>query len=350
LDFDVELSEDLKGRFSFGKTIARAGYGQLSAVVGNLGTTGSTLNGSTPTANAANPALIPLESDNLDLSIEWYYDDASYASIGVFEKRVSNFIGNETVDANWFGIRDQTNGPRAQAAKDELDNLGVLVDDTSLFVMMAVLDNPADFPGGAGDFQIDAGTGNTVDPTFAVAVATAYDLFPDSSDPLMTFKTSQPVNNKEALFKGAELGVQHFFGDTGFGVQANYTAVSSDTEFDNLGVPGVSQFALTGLSDTYNIVGIYENAGWSARLAYNWRDKFLAQANVGGSNNPNYVEEHDQFDLNVAYDVTDALTVFFEGINLTEQDTRQTARNEHQLWFLDDLGARYQIGARYTFE
>ncbi|HEX5055888.1 MAG TPA: TonB-dependent receptor [Gammaproteobacteria bacterium] len=350
LDFDVELTEDLKGRFSFGKTIARAGYGFLSSVVSGFGTTGATLNGALPSANASNPQLIPLESDNLDLSVEWYYDDASFASIGIFEKRVSNFIGTESVTANWFGIRDQTAGPRAQAARDALDTLGVQINDTSLFVMTAVLDNPGDFPGGMADFQIDAGTGNTVDQTFAVDVATQYDVIPDSSDPLMEFRTSTPVNNKEALFKGTEFGIQHFFGDTGLGVQVNYTNVSSDTEFDNLGVPGVSQFALTGLSDTYNVVGIYEIGGFSARLAYNWRDKFLAQGNQGNSSNPIYVDEYNQLDLNVGYDITDFLSVFFEGINLTGENTRQTVRNDHQLWFVDDLGARYQVGARFTFE
>jgi TonB-dependent receptor len=349
-DFDVEVREDLKARFSYGKSISRAGYGSLSAVVSNLGTTGSTLLGTDPTARASNPALVPLESDNVDVSVEWYYDEASFASVGLFEKRVSNFIGSETVVSNWFGIQDQTNGPRAQAAEAALDGLGVLVDDTSLFVMMAVLDNPADFPNGAADFQIDSGTGNTVDPVFAVNVATAYDLVPEAGDPLMQFSTTQPVNNREARFSGAEFGVQHFFGDTGFGVLFNYTVVNSDTAFDNEGDPTQSQFALTGLSDTYNLVGVYENAGWSARVAYNWRDDFLAGTNRGGSNNPTYVEEYTQLDLSVAYDVNDALTVFFEGINLTEEDVRQYARTERQLWFLDDLGARYQFGARYTFE
>jgi TonB-dependent receptor len=270
--------------------------------------------------------------------------------VGLFEKRVKNFIGQDQVVSSWFGLRDQTNGPRAEAAIEALGNIGVLVDDTSLFVMMAVLDNPVDFPGGEADFQIDAGTGNTTDAGFAVTVATLYDLLPESSDPLMEFSTTTPVNNKEASFSGAEFAVQHFFGDTGFGVVANYTAVNSDTSFDDTGLPSVSQFALTGLSDTANLVAIFENFGFQARLAYNWRDAFLAQTNRGNSRNPTYVDEYTQLDLNLAYDVSDALTVFFEGINLTEEDTRQYGRSERQLWFLEDLGARYQIGARYTFE
>lgn len=348
-DFDINFRDDLKGRFSYSKSISRAPYSQMSASVSGFGAVGATLNGNTPTANAANPSLIPLESDNVDISLEWYYNDSSYVSVGLFEKRVSNFIGNEQVDANWFGIRDQTNGPRVEAAKEALDDLGVLVNDTSLFVMTAVLEHPEQYPDGAADFVTDA-SGTLVDPAFAVTVATAYDIIPNADDPLMVFSTTTPVNNKEAKFSGAEFAVQHFFGDTGFGLQANYTVVNSDTSFNDLGDPTLSQFALTGLSDTANLVGIYENDNFQVRLAYNWRDKFLSQTNRGNSNNPTYVDEYEQVDLSVSYNVTDALTVSFEGINLTGEDNRQYGRSERQLWFLEDQEPRYQIGARYTFE
>ena len=83
-DFDLDLRDDLKARFSYSKTIARASYGNLAASVSGFGTVGSTLLGSQPAADASNPALVPLESDNLDLSLEWYYDESSYASIGFY--------------------------------------------------------------------------------------------------------------------------------------------------------------------------------------------------------------------------------------------------------------------------
>lgn len=341
MDFDITLSEDLKGRVSYSKTIARASFGDLQAAVGNYGTVGSTYLGARPTANEGNPELVPLESNNFDVSVEWYYDESSYASIGLFEKRVDNFVGTEQIDKNHFGVLDQTNGPRAQAAAEALIARSIAVDDTSLFVMMAVLDNPVDFPGGAADYI------NTAD--FQVEVATAYDLIPEPGDPQMIFRTSTPVNNKEAKIYGAEFALQHFFGDTGFGVQANYTLVRGDIGFNNETDPGVSQFALTGLSDTANLVGIYERGPFQARLAYNWRDKYLNQTNRGNSRNPTYVEAYAQVDLNVSYDVNDQLTVFLEGLNLNEENNRQYARSQSQLWYLEDLGARYHLGARYNF-
>ena len=319
----------------------------LTASVGNFGTVGSTVLGTTPTAEASNPQLVPLESDNLDLSLEWYYDDASYASVGFFDKRVSNFVGTEQIDETHFGIRDQTNGPRAQAAAEALESLGVSVDDTSLFVMMAVLDNPQDFPNGAADFVAN---GTVVDADFAVDVATLYDLVPNEDDPLMVFRTATPVNNKQAHIYGAELAIQHFFGDTGFGIQANYTMVEGDIGFDVASDPGTSQFALTGLSDTANLVAIYENEFLQARVAWNWRDDYLARTNEGNSRNPVFVEAYDQLDASVTWLVNDRLAVSVEGLNITGENIRHYNRTPNQLFYLQDLGARYQIGARYTFD
>src|SRR5690606_29156876 len=89
-----------------------------------------------PTANASNPNLLPLESTNFDLSLEWYYDDASYVSAGIFEKNVFNFLGSETVERDWLGIRDVTAGPRAQQAVADLEAAGWAVDDDNLHGMM----------------------------------------------------------------------------------------------------------------------------------------------------------------------------------------------------------------------
>ena len=94
---------------------------------------------------------------------------------------------------------------------------------------------------------------------------------------------------------------------------------------------------------------MYENFGFTVRLAYNWRDEFLSQVNVGNSRNPIYVEEYEQIDLNVSYDFNDHLSVSFEGLNLTEEDVRWHGRSKKQLWFLEDQGARYALGARYKF-
>ena len=176
-----------------------------------------------------------------------------------------------------------------------------------------------------------------------------FDLRATDADPEVIFRTSTPDNNRAAKIYGAEFAIQHFFGESGFGIQANYTVVRGDVGFDTNADPNESQFALVGLSDTANLIGIYEKDSWQARIAWNWRDKYLAEVNKGGSNNPRFEEAYWQIDVNVSYDINPQLTVFAEALNLTGEDSRSHARNKAMLWYLTDLGPRYQIGLRYDF-
>jgi len=345
LDINVNFSEQLVGRFSFSKTLARPGLGQLTSAVTGFGVGGTTLLSATPSATANNPYLRPLVSTNYDISLEWYFADTSYVSAGLWEKRVEDFVGIEQTDRT-FGIPDQTSGPRAEAAFDALVDLGYEVDVGRLYTMMVILGNPDRFPNGAADFD---GTTAQQDELGEDCQA-ACDILPAANDPEMVFQVSGPINiEDEAKIYGMEFAVQHFFGETGFGVMANYTLVRGDIKFDNMAPPSEDQFALLGLSDTANLVLMYENYGVSARIAYNWRDEFLNRTQVGDSKNPGYVEAHSQLDANVSYQLTDNIDIFMEAINLTGEDRREHARSKEMLLGLEDLGARYQLGARYTF-
>lgn len=353
LDLKLNLSDDLVARAAFSKTIARAGFGDLRYSPSGFGTTGSTFNGYQPTASSGNPSLLPLESDNFDVSVEYYFDDASYASVGVFEKRVTNFIGQGQEERTFYGIKDQSSGssPRVQAAVAALRGLNLQTDDTNLYAMMVLQAHPealnvvkngvAVFPNGVYE--------GTSDQQLVLGETAGWDISPNGDDPDMVFLTSQPVNDKEAKLYGAEFAVQHFFGESGFGVLANYTLVRGDVGFDNNGLPTETQFALTGLSDTANFVLMYEKHGVEARLAYNWRDEFLTETNQGASRNPRYVEAYSQIDLSVSYELTENLTLSAEAINLTGEDSREYNRNSRMIRFANDLGARYAVGARYKF-
>ena len=57
------------------------------------------------------------------------------------------------------------------------------------------------------------------------AAKSAYDVTGNASDPLYTYNVNRPVNLNKAKIHGWELGGQYFFGETGFGVSANYTIV-----------------------------------------------------------------------------------------------------------------------------
>ena len=109
-------------------------------------------------------------------------------------------------------------------------------------------------------------------------------------------------------------------------------------------------FALTGLSDTANAVLMFEKFGWSARLAWNWRDEYLLAANQNGNNrNPYFVEEYQQFDAAVAYNFSENFSVSLEAINVTGEDVRWSARSYNQMVRLVDQSPRYMVGVRYQF-
>jgi TonB-dependent receptor len=354
LDFDIAITDSIKGRFSYSQTIARPGYDQLSEGITPNGPGGSTLLGARGSGAQNNVGLKPLESENFDLSLEYYFSDKGYVSAAAFLKNVENFIGNSVQQMSIYGIRDETSGPRAQAARAALIAGNRAVNDSSLFTMVAMIENP-------GSFQYDS-DGDGVKETFTGgqanydgsdaqhrAFATQYDILPNDTDPVWSFAVNTPVNNKKAKIHGFELGGQYFFGDTGFGVLANYTIVRGDIGYDVASNPNENQFALLGLSDSANGVLMFEKFGLSARLAYNWRDEFLSNINQGGFRNPIYVEAYDQIYLSVGYDINDHLAVSFEAINLTGEDVRWHGRSDKQLWRLEDQGARYGLGARYKF-
>lgn len=357
LDFSIDLTSEWKARASFSQTIARPPYGNLYAGPNPNQPTGSILvNPSTRAGgDAQNPALQPLESNNFDLALEWYFADASYISATYWNKSVDNFIGNTVVRENLYGLTDPTSGPDAQAALDFLTSQacvtqvtaagndvdsGCSANDTALFTALAMLRN-AGATGGLASYD---GSSAQV-----LAMENAYDLVGEADDPLYMFDVNRPVNQNKAKLHGWELGGQYFFGDTGFGVFANYTKVNGDVGFDNT-VLERDQFALLGLSDTANVMLMYEKYGWSARLAWNWRDEYLIAANQNGSNrNPFYVEEYKQFDLSVNYAFSDAWSVGFEAINFTGEDVRWHGRSKKQVIKLVDQSPRYMLGVRYKF-
>lgn len=366
LNFDLHFSDQVIGRFAYSKTIARANYGNLEAGATVNGPGGSTLNGFQATANQNDPGLLPLESDNFDLSLEYYFSDTGYISAGFFEKRVNNFIGTAVFDQSLFGIQDQTGGPEAQKVFNWLKANNFATDDSSLFTAMAMDMNPGTFTDANGTWTGGLANYNGTNAQH-IAFATKYDAVPTNvasyvsgsstvtstsvsgagTDPNYIFAVQTPVNNKAARIHGFELGGQMFFGETGFGLQANYTIVRGDVHFDDTGDPNVNQFALLGLSDSANVVAMYEKYGLNARLAWNWRDRYLVNVNQGGFRNPVYADPHKQIDLSVGYDFNKHFSVSFDGINLTGEGVRYYGRSEKQLWRLESSGPRYELGVRY---
>jgi len=352
VDLKIELMPDLIGRISYSETIARPSYGNLFVADDSNTPPRPTAFGGIATGSTGDAGLLPLQSDNIDISLEWYFDDSSMLSVSFFDKKVENFIGTGQSTRNLFGLRDPSSGNPGTRSGDALTELGVIgadPTDVNLFTLTALIDQMGSIAAASAVFQANF-AGGFLNQAFIDSTFGAYDVTPNASDPLFGFEVQGPINNREGSIHGIEFALQHFFGDTGFGFQANYTMVDGDVTIDVGADPSVDQFALLGLSDTANFTAIYEKYGFSARVAYNWRDEYLASTNRGGGNrNPVFNEAFGQVDLNVSYDVTETLQFSFEAINLTGENLRTFGRDNSNFWFVQELDPRYLLGARYRF-
>ena len=318
VDIRVDLTDDLVSRVSFGKSITRAPLGNL---LGGLSLSGSPKIGAR-TGSRGNTNLQPYQSTNLDISLEYYYDEGSYAAVGLFWKQVDDWIETSTVDVTFDGLYDVYLGARWNEAVGLINGRGEQATDTAIFNEMIALGY------GNADGQIEP------DP---------------SSDPLISWRLSSPENVEERKTNGVELAVQHMFEETGFGVSVNATIVSGDVDYNPYIL--ATQKALPGLSDSANFTGFYEDDKLSVRLTYAWRASYLIGQGQGqgtSDNPPQFAKEYGQWDVSVNYDINDTITVFFEGINLNNETEQHYGRFEEQFLFAGQYGPRYSVGVRLS--
>ncbi|HEY5850478.1 MAG TPA: TonB-dependent receptor, partial [Lysobacter sp.] len=242
LDASLDITDSIILRGSYSQTIGRPGWAdiqggrtldQIVRVDGGTGTQGD-------------PTLKPLVSDNFDLSLEWYFAESSYVSVGYFRKDIENYIGtSQIVDVGGsdgetpFNLHTPVGGGYWNAA---LAN-GCAQADV-VCIRNYIL----------GNFNGQPGVTATGTDVNGNATGTINGL---ASDPLANFRITTPANKQDSTLDGWEFNVQHVFGETGFGVAANYTIVDSpDLNYDNALIGG--QFALVGLSDSANLVLFYE--------------------------------------------------------------------------------------------
>ena len=322
VDFDIEPLSGVKLRASYSHTITRADYASLQGgrTLDQLFRVGG------GTGSQGNPGLIPYKSKNIDLSAEWYYGKDSYISIGYFKKDVSNFITSGRISTPAFGLTNPGSGPRYAAAIAALGANAAAVDIRQYIF--------THYPSTTVQTGVDANGYITGD------------ILGQPGDSPLVFQITTPTNSSQtATIHGWEFAIQHSFWNTGFGAILNYTIVDGSAIYDNSKPASVAQFALVGLSDSANAVLFYDKNKIQARIAYNWRDQFLA----GGGPNPTYVEAYGQIDGSASYEFIHGLTAFAEVINLTGSGRRGHQRSDRNVTFASPGYARYSAGFRFAF-
>lgn len=319
IDLKYEISDDMVARFSWGKSITRAPIGLLQ---GGRSFSGSPKLGAR-TVSEGNTSLLPYESTNLDLSLEYYYADDSYAALGLFRKSVKNYVDYQATDETFAGLTDVYNSQRWTQAAAALEADGIQATDTAIFEYLVA----NGFANADGEIE------------------------PLAGDPLIVWRVTKPRNlDDEKTVEGVEIAVQHVFGDSGLGLGFNATLVSGDVEYDPYDLE--PQNPLVGISDSANVQAFYEKDALSVKVTYAYRTDYVVGMgqSQGSSDNPaTQFDDFGQWDMSVNYDVNDDFTVFFEGVNINDETERGYGRFEEQFLFARQYGPRYALGARYSF-
>lgn len=251
-----------------------------------------------------NPDLAPMTATQFDISAEWYFDEnGGMAHVALFRKEIDDFFRRDNV---------------------------------------------------ISDVQNPNGTVVPVNST------------------LYTNIGSGEIN-------GAEIGASKFFDSLpapfdGLGIQASYTYIDSKAKIpaNALGVSPVDtdrslygQMPIDQLSkNAFNIIGMYEKDGFSARLAYSWRSKYLITwggngfdpdfnfGEGGKARLPVYNDDYGQLDASISYTFLDNYTVTAEASNLLKEKTvgimEQNGAGDHVAYsYAQD--ARFAIGLRAKF-
>lgn len=316
LNLAYSLTEDVIARFAFSKALANPDMGDvrnttslyaLETVRDNFTDTSVTppktylVGGRVAEwgGGAGNPYLMPMESRQWDASLEWYFAKAGSVTFTVFNKELSDF---------WVqGAFDRT------------------------------YTNPT-----TGVTQTASVTGTT--------------------------------NNGEGEIKGFEFAYQQFFDMLpapfdGVGLQFNYSYIDSES-FPNSGDLGkdpnsngavdtgarvdLSGLPLQGQSkDTLNLALMYEKNDWSARLAYNWRSRYLLTTRDVISRYPLWNEDAGFLDGSINYSISDNLTVGMQFTNLLNTQTKTTmildgkGLEAGRSWFENDRRAAITLKGQF---
>lgn len=150
------------------------------------------------------------------------------------------------------------------------------------------------------------------------------------------FQVNTPVNGDDGKLKGVELQYQQpftFLPEPFDGLGALVNITLSDSE--RTGSDGKAR-PLQGQSETsYNIVGYYEKDDFTARVAYSYRSDYQN----AGRNGFDYVTDaYGQVDLSLRYSINANFEVFFEGLNMLEEDVYVYAARTNENGSVNDYG------------
>ena len=283
INVKLTLARNLFARGAFFETLDEPSFYDLRAS-GSAGASVSAASASSGgqvtgyTSNTGNPALRPMQSNNWDFALQWFPQAASEAHLDFFYKTLKNTIvyGNTLQPVPFVTANGTT----------VIENASVNVDFNS---------------------------------------------------------------PKAATIKGVEFGGHTYFSMlpwpwNGLGIESNFTYIDSSSPGNQyVDISGVihHNVPVVGLSKyNYNAVLMYDDARWSARLAWSWRSRYLMTTDSNGTNGsytyysapgvgqtigislPVYAAAYGELDLGLTYRPTKNLSIAAQIGNLTNSTTK----------------------------
>lgn len=310
LNLRLEVAEDQFVRFAAGKVLSRPRLDDMrpnnqvtfNFNPGNI--TATDLANSPWGGSAGNPALQPLEANQIDISYENYFADAGYFSLGFFYKDLKNWHreGAAVADFSQFYI------PEYHQVEVGVDTDGDGVDDSTEVLM------PTLFQGGVS-FREDGLQGFV--RGWEAQLSLPFEILHDSLN--------------------------------GFGMFASATLMEGELD-DGGRIPGLSK-------DSYSLTMFYENQGFEFRVAAIKRTDFLTEERGLSLALVNANREGTTFvDAQIGYDFSESdwealhgLRVTLQGQNLTDEYDLTTGDDARQVLSSQRFGRNFILGLNYQF-
>lgn len=184
---------------------------------------------------------------------------------------------------------------------------------------------------------------------------------PEEVPGIGTVLVTRPRNGGRGRIEGVEAAFTTFFDFlpgvlSGFGTQLNATYIDGKQalpaelggDATDVDIPGVSQWS-------YNLVALYEKGPISARLAYNYRSRFVNFFFNPSDEDPvagEYTRGIERLDFSLAVAPVEAVTITFDIANITNQPFRNVRNYTDTQSYPRDIrydGRLWALGARFRF-
>jgi len=266
LNLRFKLTRDLQLRLAASKALSRPDISQLNSYM-HIGTSWSAASGQQATfqgftaSTGGNPALKPMQADQLDSALEWYFSKTGSVYGTVFMKNIKDYVTNETWTDTIQGQPVAVTGP------------------------------------------VNAGTGKVK------GIELGYQQFFDF---LPGFLKGFGVQANYTFLQSSLIS-----GTTSCDPNHGNGSCAAGSIVNNPALP------MAGLSPhSFNFTGMYENELVSARLAWSWRSKYLiTPEDTGDTYLPMWNAAFGQLDGSVFYHITKDMQVGLQANNLNHATT-----------------------------